>query len=110
MNFLYDFGEIEIRLPFYKFFSKFWNISGGLYGKVRSDCHLIEAIWVCCKIIQPQRKYKTLNFLRLLRHFHWKDCPDTFNETKNKLESATWSHYKHHNTADLFFVFFLILQ
>ena len=44
MNFLYDSGEIEIRLPFYKFFSKFWNISGGLYSKVRSDCHLIEVI------------------------------------------------------------------
>ena len=28
-----------------------------------------------------------------------KDCSETFIETKNKLESATWSHYKHHNTA-----------
>ena len=36
MNFLYDSDEIEIRLPFYRSFSKFWNIFGGLCSQVRS--------------------------------------------------------------------------
>ena len=30
MNFLYDSDEIEIRLSFYRSFSIFWNILGGL--------------------------------------------------------------------------------
>ena len=30
----------------------------------------------------------------------WKDCSETFIETKIKYESAIWSHYKHHNTAE----------
>ena len=30
-DFLFDFDEIEIRLPFYRSFSTIWNIFGGLY-------------------------------------------------------------------------------
>ena len=34
MNFLYDSDEIEIRLSFYRSFSAFWNIFGGLCTQV----------------------------------------------------------------------------
>ena len=30
INFLYDSGEIEIRLPFHRSYLKFWNLFGGL--------------------------------------------------------------------------------
>ena len=30
MNLLYDSDEIEIRLYFYRYFSTFWNIFGGI--------------------------------------------------------------------------------
>ena len=82
MNFLYDSDEIEIRLPFYRSFSTFWIIFGGLctqifyssaWGKKR-----LEVICVLkSKVIQKQPKYKTRNFLksnslrkRLLRDIH----------------------------------------
>ena len=42
-------------------------------------------------------KYKTRNFQNLIRKRLLRDI-----ETKNKLkfQSATWSHYKHHDTAE----------
>ena len=76
MNFLYDSDQIEIRLPFYRSFSKFWYIFGGLCSKVKSDSKSFDCI-VKSKAIQPQPKHKTINFLkfnsprkRLLRHIH----------------------------------------
>ena len=34
MNFFNDSDEIEIRLPFYRSFSTFWNRSGDLFTQV----------------------------------------------------------------------------
>ena len=77
MNFLHDSNEIEIRFPFYRSFSKFWNIFGGLCSQVRSDSKSFDCV-VKSKVIQPQPKYKTINFLkfnslrkRLHRDLHW---------------------------------------
>ena len=103
MNFLHNSDEIEIRLSFYRSFSAFWNIFSGLctqafyssaWGK-----KLLEVICVVkSKVIQPQPKHKTRNFLKF--NSLGKDCPKTFIETRNKYESAIWSHCKHHNTAE----------
>ena len=63
MNFSYDFDKIEVRLPFYRSFSKFWNIFGGLCSQVRSDSNSFDFV-VKSKFIQPQPKYKTISFLK----------------------------------------------
>ena len=44
MNFLHDSNEIEIRFPFYRSFSKFWNIFGGLCSKVISDSKSFDCV------------------------------------------------------------------
>ena len=51
MNFLYDSGEIDIRLPFHKSFSKFWNAFGGLCSRVRSDSKSFDCV-IKSKVIQ----------------------------------------------------------
>ena len=66
MNFLHDSDEIEIRLPFYRSFSKFWNIFGGFCSQVRSDSKSFDCV-VKSKFIQPQPKYKAINFLKFDR-------------------------------------------
>ena len=65
-----------IRLHFYRSFAKFWNIFGGLCGEVGSNSKSFDCV-VKSKVIEPQRKYKTINFLkfnslrkRLLRDLH----------------------------------------
>ena len=81
MNF-YMTDEIEIRFRFYRSFSTFWNIFDGLCTRVFYSStlgkKLLEVIFVKSKVIQPQPKYKTRNFLRfnstmkrLLRGIHW---------------------------------------
>ena len=72
MNFLYDSDEIEIRLPFYRFL---------FCWPLHSSFLFIECRW----------KVKWVK---------WKDCSKKFIETKSKLESATWSRYKQHNTTE----------
>ena len=78
----------------------FCNIRGGLCAQVFYSLawskRWLEVICVVkSKAIQPQPKYKTRNPVRKrsLRGIH---------ETKSKLEfhSATWSHNKHHKTAE----------
>ena len=44
MNFLHEFDEIEIRLPFYRSFSKFYNIYGGICSQVRSDSKSFDCV------------------------------------------------------------------
>ena len=66
MNFLHDSDETEIRLPFYRSFSKFWNIFGGFSSQVRSDSKSFDCV-VKSKFIQPQPKYKAINFLKFDR-------------------------------------------
>ena len=68
----YNSDEIKIRLPFYRSFSTFWNVFGGLCTQVfyswlwvRSDSKVICV--VKSKVIQPQREYKTRNFRNLIR-------------------------------------------
>ena len=44
MNLLYGSDDIEIRLPFYRPFSKFWNIFGGLCSQVRNDSKSFDCV------------------------------------------------------------------
>ena len=62
MNFVCDSDEIEIRLPFYRSFPKFWNIFV-LCRQVRSDSKSFDCV-VKSKVVQPQPKYKTIDFLK----------------------------------------------
>ena len=66
----YDSDESEIRLPFHRSLSTFWNIFSGLCtqvfyswvwvkGDVKSSCV------VKLNVTQPQPKYKTRNFPNL---------------------------------------------
>ena len=74
--------EIEIKFPFYKSFSTFWNVFSGLctqiFYSLGWDKRWLEVNFVAkSKAIQPQPKYKTRNFQnlirnRLLRDIHWK--------------------------------------
>ena len=63
INFVYDSDEIEIRLPFYRSFPKFWNIFGALCRQIRSDAKSFDFV-VKSKVIQPQPKHKSINFLK----------------------------------------------
>ena len=82
INILYNSDEIEIRLPFYKSCSTFWNLFGGFctqdfYSSTWGKKWLKVICVVKWKVILPQPKYKTRNFLklnslrkRLLRYIH----------------------------------------
>ena len=43
--FLYDSDKIKIRLPFYRSFSTFWNIIGGLCTQVFMHRHGVRSEW-----------------------------------------------------------------
>ena len=105
MNFLYDSDKIKIRLLFYRSLSTLWNIFGGF-------CTQNKWLKVICvvksKVIQPKPKYKTRKFLKF--NSLKIGSSETFTETRNKYESAIWSHYKHHNTAEFLVCVFLIHQ
>ena len=112
---LYDSDEIEIKLFFFnRFFSTFWNIFGGpctqvFYSSVWGKKWLVF-IWVVkSKVIQPQPKYKTRNFLkftslrkRLLRDIHWNQTqiwkcyrvPLLLEGTIKWTENANWNKQK----------------
>ena len=51
MNLLSESGEIVIRLPLHKSFSKFWNVFGGLCSRVRSDSKSFDCV-IKSKVIQ----------------------------------------------------------
>ena len=100
MNFLYDSDKIEIRLPFYRYFSAFWYIFGGLCTQFFYSSILgIKWLETWSHLRYKIKSHTTTTQIQNQKFSKIEQSKEkiTHSETKNKLESAAWSHYKHHN-------------